>query len=49
MHFGTFQLTTEPIDEPQRALSEALASHRIPEEQFRTVEFGGSFVVQGNG
>jgi len=45
MHFGTFQLTTEAIDEPQRALSEALASHGIPVTEFRALEFGGSFVL----
>jgi L-ascorbate metabolism protein UlaG (beta-lactamase superfamily) len=45
MHFGTFQLTTEAIDEPQRALAIALASHRVPEAQFQTLEFGGSFFL----
>ena len=45
MHFGTFQLTTEAIDEPLRALSDARANHRISEGQFRTLEFGESFVV----
>jgi N-acyl-phosphatidylethanolamine-hydrolysing phospholipase D len=45
MHFGTFQLTTEPINEPERALAEALAQRGVPEAQFRTLEFGESFVL----
>jgi len=44
MHFGTFQLTDEPIDEPVRALGEALARHGVPEEQFRVTRFGETLV-----
>jgi L-ascorbate metabolism protein UlaG (beta-lactamase superfamily) len=40
MHFGTFQLTDEPIDEPVRALGEALARHGVPEQHFRVPRFG---------
>jgi L-ascorbate metabolism protein UlaG (beta-lactamase superfamily) len=42
MHFGTFQLTTEGIDEPLRALEEACRAKSIPPSRFRTLGFGES-------
>ena len=42
MHFGTFQLTTEGIDEPLRALEDACRARNIPRSQFRTLGFGES-------
>jgi N-acyl-phosphatidylethanolamine-hydrolysing phospholipase D len=42
MHFGTFQLTPEGIDQPGRDLAEALEDRGVPREQFRTIEVGGS-------
>jgi hypothetical protein len=42
MHFGTFQLTTEGIDEPLRALDEACRAKNIPRSQFKTLGFGES-------
>ncbi len=42
MHFGTFQLTKEGIDEPARALDEACRGRRVPRPQFRTLAFGES-------
>jgi L-ascorbate metabolism protein UlaG (beta-lactamase superfamily) len=42
MHFGTFQLTTEGIDEPLRALDEARRARNITPSRFRTLEFGES-------
>jgi L-ascorbate metabolism protein UlaG (beta-lactamase superfamily) len=42
MHFGTFQLTTEGIDDPVRALEEARRSRNIPPTHFRTIGFGES-------
>jgi L-ascorbate metabolism protein UlaG (beta-lactamase superfamily) len=42
MHFGTFQLTTEGIDDPLRALEDACRARNIPSSQFRTLEFGES-------
>jgi L-ascorbate metabolism protein UlaG (beta-lactamase superfamily) len=42
MHFGTFQLTTEGIDEPLRALEEARAARGVAPSRFRTLDFGDS-------
>ena len=42
MHFGTFQLTPEGIDEPVIALGEALATRGVESEQFRVLEVGES-------
>jgi L-ascorbate metabolism protein UlaG (beta-lactamase superfamily) len=42
MHFGTFHLTTEGIDEPLRALEEACRARNIPLSRFRTLPFGES-------
>jgi len=43
MHFGTFQLTTEGIDEPLRALEQACRARDVPQTRFRTLDFGESF------
>ena len=40
MHFGTFQLTDEAIDEPVRALRESLAKQGIDEQMFRVLGIG---------
>jgi L-ascorbate metabolism protein UlaG (beta-lactamase superfamily) len=46
MHFGTFQLTAEGIDEPVRDLAEALHSNGVAPSCFRTLAFGESFRVE---
>jgi L-ascorbate metabolism protein UlaG (beta-lactamase superfamily) len=40
MHFGTFQLTDEGIDEPQQHLAAELKDKGLTREQFRTLDFG---------
>jgi L-ascorbate metabolism protein UlaG (beta-lactamase superfamily) len=40
MHFGTFQLTNEAIDEPLRALAAARAAQGVPAADFTTLDFG---------
>jgi L-ascorbate metabolism protein UlaG (beta-lactamase superfamily) len=45
MHFATFQLTDEGIDEPLRALERARVQHGVPAEAFRVLDFGGTCVV----
>lgn len=42
MHYGTFPLTIEPIDEPVRALDEALRAHGLPSSAFRAIDHGAS-------
>jgi len=42
MHFGTFRLTTEGIDDPLRALEEACRASNVPASRFRTLGFGES-------
>jgi L-ascorbate metabolism protein UlaG (beta-lactamase superfamily) len=42
MHFGTFQMSTEGIDAPLRALEEARRARNVPTSQFRTLGFGES-------
>src|SRR5437867_7748290 len=42
MHFGTFQMTIEGIDEPLRALEDACRARNIPLSRFRTLGFGES-------
>jgi len=42
MHYGTFQLTAEGIDDPLHALDAARRAMNIPQSRFRTLEFGES-------
>jgi L-ascorbate metabolism protein UlaG (beta-lactamase superfamily) len=45
MHFGTFQLTPEGIDEPVRELANALRERGVPAGRFRTMDVGESLRV----
>ena len=45
MHFGTFQLTDEGIDEPLRALERARETHGVSTGDFRVLDFGESVIV----
>jgi L-ascorbate metabolism protein UlaG (beta-lactamase superfamily) len=45
MHWGTFQLTFESIDDPPRRLAAARKARGIPAERFVTTEVGRSFRV----
>jgi L-ascorbate metabolism protein UlaG (beta-lactamase superfamily) len=47
MHFGTFQLTPEGIDEPVRELANALRERAVPAERFRPLEVGESIRLGG--
>ena len=47
MHFGTFQLTPEGIDDPVRELAKALRERGVPAERFRVVEVGESVSLGG--
>jgi L-ascorbate metabolism protein UlaG (beta-lactamase superfamily) len=40
IHYGTFQLTDEAIDEPQQALARALDERGLPADDFIALDFG---------
>jgi N-acyl-phosphatidylethanolamine-hydrolysing phospholipase D len=45
MHFGTFQLTDEPIDEPAERLARARAEAGLDDTAFRVPEFGETLIL----
>jgi L-ascorbate metabolism protein UlaG (beta-lactamase superfamily) len=45
MHFGTFQLTDEGIDEPVRALAAARETHGVGADAFRALAFGETLTL----
>jgi L-ascorbate metabolism protein UlaG (beta-lactamase superfamily) len=45
MHFGTFQLTDEPIDEPVLRLRRLLPERGLDEGAFRVPAFGETILV----
>jgi len=45
IHWGTFILTDEPLDEPPRLLSEALAVSGLPPESFITLTHGETIIL----
>ena len=45
MHYGTFQLTAEAIDDPPRALDAARRARAVDPAEFRTLAFGESVRV----
>ena len=49
MHFGTFQLTPEGIDEPVRELAKALRDRGVPATQFRPADVGESVSLARGG
>src|SRR5262249_22248989 len=46
MHFGTFELTDEPIGEPAEKLREALRQSGVDDAAFRVPRFGETCVVK---
>lgn len=47
MHWGTFRLTLEPLDEPPRRLAAALAAAGIPAAAFRVLQHGETLLDPG--
>ncbi|MDC0661526.1 MBL fold metallo-hydrolase [Marinobacter sp. SS21] len=48
MHWGTFVLTDEPMDEPPRRLRKALAEQAVAESCFRVMQHGETLVFPAN-
>ena len=46
MHYGTFQLTTEAIDEPLHALARARTARGLPDAAFDVLDLGASLHVR---
>lgn len=47
MHWGTFILTDEPLDEPPVKLKEALKKYRLTEKQFEVFKHGETRFIDG--
>ena len=45
VHWGTFQLTDEALDEPPRALARALRAHALPSERFKAAAIGETWRI----
>ena len=45
VHWGTFQLSSEPIDAPPELLAHTLAIDHIAPDRFRTIEAGAAWLV----
>lgn len=45
IHWGTFSLTAEPIDDPPKRLKAALKQANIPESQFETLPIGETRII----
>jgi L-ascorbate metabolism protein UlaG (beta-lactamase superfamily) len=48
MHFGTFQLTPEAIDQPRKDLTRALSEASIPETEFVTLDEGETRIYRAD-
>jgi L-ascorbate metabolism protein UlaG (beta-lactamase superfamily) len=45
MHFGTFQMSEERIDQPAQDIAAALQHHHLPAEAFVVPEFGRTYLI----
>jgi len=46
IHWGTFILTDEPLDEPPKRLSTALQENQIPKEDFLVLQHGETIILE---
>jgi N-acyl-phosphatidylethanolamine-hydrolysing phospholipase D len=45
IHWGTFILTDEPLDEPPKRLAGALQKNQIPTEDFAVLQHGQTLIL----
>jgi N-acyl-phosphatidylethanolamine-hydrolysing phospholipase D len=45
IHWGTFILTDEPLDEPPKRLAAALQENQIPREDFLVLQHGQTVIL----
>jgi N-acyl-phosphatidylethanolamine-hydrolysing phospholipase D len=46
IHWGTFILTDEPLDEPPQRLKKALQEQKLPEEAFLVLQHGETILLE---
>jgi L-ascorbate metabolism protein UlaG (beta-lactamase superfamily) len=46
MHWGTFMLTDEPLDEPPAKLKKALQEMGVPESEFIILKHGETILIE---
>jgi N-acyl-phosphatidylethanolamine-hydrolysing phospholipase D len=46
IHWGTFILTDEPLDEPPKRLAAALQENQIPGEDFLVLQHGQTVILE---
>ncbi len=49
IHWGTFALTDEPLDEPPKRLQQALQRHALAAQRFRVLRHGETMLMNGDG
>jgi len=45
IHWGTFVLTDEPLDEPPKILKTALKKKQIPDDMFLAIKHGETIIL----
>ena len=48
-HWGTFNLTDEPLDEPPKRLAKAKMTAGVPDDEFMVLMHGETVTIDGSG